>query len=327
MKPFISTCITLLICLTPSCESDVQKQVHDTKPQTTYVTTVQKMASDGLNLQAVTDLATKVKSAQEFEQELNKPNNPINNLDLNEDNTIDFIKITEINNDTGKGFSLTTEVAPNDEQELAVIQFEVDEATQQATVQTTGNPQVYGNHHHYHNRMGLTDVLIWGYFLRNMMPYSSPWGYNRYPDYHQRRQPMSPNSYRGYHQSQPYSRDFKSSTRTVVKQPVQSPNYNKTAKQIKAPLKNPTESQRSFQKLNPSRSKPTAKGFGQTNKSSSVKSPAKGTGFGQSRTTSPPTQRSTYSRSSSGNSFSTKPSARYGSSRTTRSRSSFGGGK
>ena len=159
MKRLISTCISLLICFVPSCESD-------SKNQTTYVTTVQKMASDGLNLQAVTDLATKVKSTQEFEQELNKPNNQINNLDLNEDNTVDFIKVTEINNDTGKGFSLTTEVAPNDEQELAVIQFEVDKQTQQATVQATGNPQVYGNHHHYHNRMGLTDVLIWGYFLR-----------------------------------------------------------------------------------------------------------------------------------------------------------------
>ena len=324
MKLLLSSCITLIICLTPSCQ-------EESKNTTTYVTTVQKMASDGLDLQAVTELATKVKTPQELEKSLNAPNNKVNNLDLNEDNVVDFIKVTEINNDTGKGFSLTTEVAPNDEQELAVIQFEVDKATQQATVQTTGNPQVYGNNNHYHNRMSLTDVLIWGYFLNKVSSYISPWGYNRQPPYYQRREPVSSTQYRNNNRG--FGRSFKSSTSSVIKKPLQSPNYNKTAKQIKAPLKNPTQSQRSFQKLNPSRSRPTsATGFGSKKRStSSQTSGAKGTGFGQKRTTNSSSQSTTqprsYSRGSQGTSFGTRSSSRYGSSRSSRSRSAFGGGK
>lgn len=239
-----------IACLLTACDQDV-----------TYVTTIQKMAADGLNLQAVTDLATKVKTTQEFEEKLNEPGNIINNLDLNEDQTVDFIKVTEINDETGKGFSLTTEVVANEEQELVVIQFEVDEESDITTVQATGNSNIYGNHHYYHNRLGLTDVLIWNYFLGGHRPYFSSWGYNRYPDYYQKRQPRSSSAYKSLHQSKPYSSSYKSSTRSMVKSPVKSPNFNKTASSIKAPLKNPTTSQRSFQARNPSKTLSKGSGF------------------------------------------------------------------
>lgn len=327
--------LAIITGLLTSCEDNIQtKQVEQ---KTTYVTTVQKMASDGLNLKAVTDLSTKVKTAQEFEKKLNEPGNSINNLDLNEDKVIDFIKITEINDKTGKGFSLSTEVTPNEEQELAVIQFEEDKETQTATVQTTGNSNIYGNHHHYHNSFGLSDVLIWSYLLGGHRPYFSPWGFNRQPDYYDRRSPMDQGNYRNYHERQDYNSRYKSSTRSAIKSPLQSPNYNKTAKSIKAPLRNPSKSQRAFQARNPSKTLNQGKGFGRKTVSgrSSSTSPNKGTGFGQkssSSTQNRATGRGTgfggrrSTSTSRGTGFGRR-SARYGSSRSSRSSSSFGGGK
>ena len=224
---------------------------------TTYVTTVPKMAAEGLNLEAVTDLATKVKTPQEFEEKLNKPGNLINNLDLNEDEIVDFIKITEINDETGKGFSLSTEVAPNDEQELAVIQFEEQEGN--AVVQAHGNSHLYGNHHYYHRSYGLTDLLIWNYYLGGHRRYSSPYGYNNHPSYFQSQSTRSASKYSNHHKSQAYTKGFTQTTRPAVSKSLTSPNRNKTATQIKAPLRNPTTSQKKYQLSNPSKSRPKPK--------------------------------------------------------------------
>ncbi|BDS08181.1 hypothetical protein NT6N_32210 [Oceaniferula spumae] len=257
------------------------------KKDTQYVTTIVQTAADGLNLQAVTDLATKVKTAEEFEKKLNEKGNQINNLDLDEDSKVDYIKVTEINQDGQHGFSLTTELSAeeNEEQELCVIQFEQG-ADKQVTVQTHGNSHIYGNNHYYHHRTSMTDVLLWSYLISAHRPYYSPWGYNRYPSYYSSYSPRSSAAYNNHHKAQPYAKNIQSSTKPAVQKPIKSPNFNKTASKIKAPLKNPTASQKSFQKRNPSKTLSSRKGFGSKSSSS-----------------------------------------RYGSSSSSRSRSSFGGGK
>ncbi|MBK1855125.1 hypothetical protein JO972_09155 [Verrucomicrobiaceae bacterium 5K15] len=256
---------------------------------TEYVTTIVHTAADGLNLQAVTDLATKVKTAKEFEEKLNEKGNTVNNLDLNEDNKVDYIKVTEINDGGQHGFSLTTELSAEagEEQELCVIQFE-QEGEKQVTVQTHGNEHIYGNNHYYHHRTSMTDVLLWSYLISSHRPYYSSWGYNNYPGGYSNYAPRSQAAYANHHKAQPYSKNVTASSKPAVAKPIKSPNFNKTATKIKAPLKNPTSSQKSFQKRNPSKTLTSRKGFG--------------------------------SRSSSS-------SSRFGSSSSSRSRSSFGGGK
>ena len=221
------------------------------KSRTEYVTTIVQTAADGLDLQAVTDLATRSKSAEDFEKKLNSPGNVVNNLDLNEDDVVDFIKVTEVHDTAARGFSLTTEVAEGDEQELCTIQFE--EENGQANVNTQGNQSLYGNNHHYHYTSSLSNILLWSYLWNSHSPYSSRWGWNNYPGEYQRAKPRSYQQYNAAHKGKPYRTAIKKTSVSGAKQPMKSPNLNKTATKIKAPLKNPTRTQRAFQSRNPSK--------------------------------------------------------------------------
>lgn len=281
--------VAAMTLLLPSCNS------RDTNVTNVQVIQ-QSMAADGLDLKAVGNLVTQTSSAAELEKQLNTKDNKINNLDLNEDNKVDYIKVTEFKDADIYGFSLTTQLDQDEkeEQEIATIQIEKD-ANDTVKVQTKGNENIYGNNH-YHYRSGISagDILIWSYLLSNHRPYASPWGWNRHPSHYSAHSPMARDSYQSHHNSRPYAASMRASRTSSISRPVKSPNYNKSATKVKAPLKNPTTSQRAFQKRNPSKTVSSG-------------------GFGRNRT--------------SGNSSSTsRPSVRRSSS-SSRSRSSFGGGK
>ena len=69
-----------------------------------------KEYSKGLNLDAVTALAKKSKDAADFERLLNSQAEAVNNIDLNDDDKVDYIKVTEYGSGDRRGFSLTTEI-------------------------------------------------------------------------------------------------------------------------------------------------------------------------------------------------------------------------
>lgn len=223
-------------------------------------------ASDGLNLKAVGALLKKAKNAEELEKLLNSPTEGVNNLDLNEDGKVDYINVTEYGSEKVKGFSLTTQPAAGETQELATI--EVEKVADKANVQVHGNEQVYGRNHYHHSSFGLTDMLILSYLFSNHGFYSSPWRYGSYPGHYQ---PYNRVSYRDYNnRASNYSRNsgFRSSNASGISSKVTSPNAGKSAKSVKAPLKNPTQSQKSFQSRSRSSSKRSG-GFGRSTRSSS----------------------------------------------------------
>ena len=62
--------------------------------QTENDTTSLGLPGDNLDLFAVLDLFQKSKTIEDFEKSLNEEKTGINNLDLNLDNKVDFIKVT-----------------------------------------------------------------------------------------------------------------------------------------------------------------------------------------------------------------------------------------
>lgn len=225
-------------------------------------------AASGLDLRAVGELVKEAKTGEEFERLLNTPTVGINNLDLNEDGAVDYIKVTEYGSGDVKGFSLTVDLPENQTQEIATIEIEKT-ADGTANVQTRGNQNIYGSNHYYHNSFGFTDFLLLSWLFNSNRPYySSPWGYNRYPNYYDRYQPRGYNDYRNRTGSATRRSNWTSSSRPTITSSTTSPNAGKTATNIKAPLKNPTSSQKSFQARNPSR-KVASGGFGRPSSSSS----------------------------------------------------------
>ncbi|WP_104000616.1 hypothetical protein [Flavobacterium urumqiense] len=55
--------------------------------------TVLRLPADDLNLYAVLDVFQKSKTLEEFEKVLNSSDSNINNIDLNNDNSIDYIDV------------------------------------------------------------------------------------------------------------------------------------------------------------------------------------------------------------------------------------------
>ncbi|MBN2809231.1 MAG: hypothetical protein JXR80_07030 [Deltaproteobacteria bacterium] len=217
-----------------------------------YNVNVQTMiyGGDGLDLASLGSLLKKAENAADLERLLNDPKTGLNNLDLNEDGKVDYIKVTEFGNEQTKGFSLTVEPAAGETQEVATIEIEKT-ADDQASVQVKGNEQIYGQNHYYHNSFGLTDMLFMYWLFRPHPFYASPWGYGSYPGYYQ---PYNTVSHSRYQQQTAGKRDLKSASSSRLKGKATSPNAGKNAaKGIKTPLKRPTASQKSFQQRNPSK--------------------------------------------------------------------------
>ena len=209
-------------------------------------------AADGLDLQAVGGLIKKAKNAEDLEKLLNDNSAGVNNLDLDEDGKVDYIKVTEFGEDSAKGFSLTTEPIKGEEQEIATILVEKS-ADDKANVEIQGNREVYGNNHYYRSSFPWTSVLLMSYLWSPHRFYASPWRYGSYPGYYRPYPVVNANTYRSRASAAAQSSGMQKTNTSKVASTVQSPNKGKSAASVKAPLKNPTQSQKSFQKRNPSK--------------------------------------------------------------------------
>ena len=79
------------------------------------------LPGDNLDLYAVMDLFQKSKTIEEFEKTLNLEKTGINNLDLDLDNKVDFIKVETKQNDDDFSFILQVDVSKTEKQDVAVI--------------------------------------------------------------------------------------------------------------------------------------------------------------------------------------------------------------
>jgi hypothetical protein len=311
MKAYIPIyLIALLPFLTHCGNNDRYNNYYEvTVAQTTH------FAASGLDLQAVGGLVQKAKDGADLERLLNDAKTGINNLDLDEDGKVDYIQVTEYGEGDNRGFSLTVELSEEEEQEIATIDIEKT-GTETATVQTHGNPNIYGNNHYYRSSFGLTDALLLGWMFSGNRPhYHSGWGYGNYPGNYNSYPPRSYDQYQRDIRNRTTSSTFKPSTTSTVSSQTISPNSGKTAKSIRAPLKNPTTAQKSFQTRNPSKQLSSG-GFGRSSSSSSSPLFAKSSPSSTSSNKQPSYKPSSYKPPSSSSS-SSSPSFR---------KSSFGGG-
>lgn len=259
-----------LLFILSSCTNCSRKSNYSNRNNynVTVQQTIAQDAASGLDLQAVGELVKKAKTGEDFERLLNDSTVGINNLDLDEDDKVDYINVTEYGDGNLKGFSLTVELAGGQTQEVATIEIEKTNDGY-AGVQTYGNSHIYGNNHYYHSRTSLTDVLLISWlFSANRPFYSSPWSYGNYPGSYRSYPTRGYDSYRGDMNRTTQNSNYTRSTSSKLSKATTSPNASKNASNIKAPLKNPTATQKSFQARNPSK-KIKSGGFGSKTSTSS----------------------------------------------------------
>ena len=101
------------------------------------------MAGDNLDLYAVLDLFLKSKTIEDFEKSLNDTKSKINNLDLDLDKKIDFIKVVTKKDGDSYTFILQDAVSKTETQDVAVILVNRDK-DKKINVQIVGDEDLYG---------------------------------------------------------------------------------------------------------------------------------------------------------------------------------------
>lgn len=186
------------------------------------------LPGDNLNLYAVLDIFQNSQTIEGFERKLNSSDSNINNLDLNNDNLVDYISVISYNQGHFHSIVLRVSVNGNQFQDVAVIEVSKNNAGR-VIVQVIGDEALYGadyvvepsvrsvsqtpnpgyigdrtiivNNNVYGN--GIVYVTDWPIISLLFSPsfsiYVSPWHWGYYPVYWNPWRPILYYNYWNYH--------------------------------------------------------------------------------------------------------------------------------
>jgi hypothetical protein len=170
------------------------------------------LPGDNFSLSGALTMFKKAASPEEFERLLNSQENGVNNLDLNGDGNIDYIKVINKRDQDVHVFILQAQLSASESQDLAVIELEKT-GNENAVIQIVGDEDIYGDttivepagstagayrtrpfpSHGPHVSFGYAPasigivVNVWAWpcvrfvFAPAYRPWVSPWGWRRYP--------------------------------------------------------------------------------------------------------------------------------------------------
>jgi hypothetical protein len=101
------------------------------------------LPGDNFSLQGALDMFKKAGSPEELEKLLNTESNGVNNLDLNNDGDIDYVRVIDKKDGNVHAFILQVAVSAGENQDVAVIELEKTGADK-AIVQIVGDEELYG---------------------------------------------------------------------------------------------------------------------------------------------------------------------------------------
>ncbi len=196
---FLAIALSAALVL-PACKSgdSEQNQSRDTTAQsrnttTTRTVSIEQKVSEGLDLSQLPELVTEAQNGEELEEILNTSG--VNNLDINDDNKIDYLNVEEFREGPNRGFALYTN---EDGRRTEVAQVTISQQSQTADVTVQGNPNYYGRDARYQSSFPIGQVLLAGWLFNMTRPryYHSPYYYGKYPRYYRTSYPVSRTMYR-----------------------------------------------------------------------------------------------------------------------------------
>lgn len=101
------------------------------------------LPGDQFSLQGALQLFQQSAGMEEFEKSLNTESNHVNNLDLNGDGEIDYIRVVDKSATNAHAFILQVPVSATESQDIAVIELEKTGDTT-AVIQIIGDEEIYG---------------------------------------------------------------------------------------------------------------------------------------------------------------------------------------
>ena len=151
--------------------------------------------SDNLDLKAVASIFGESKNLEDFERRLNDPKLKISNLDLNNDNQVDYLRVIESVQGRTHLIIIQAILEKDIFQDVATIEVEKD-ANNRMQVQVVGDVFMYGNNYIYEPIYDRTPIIFSYLWVSNYRPYYSSWNWRFYPSYYYYWQPFPIYKYR-----------------------------------------------------------------------------------------------------------------------------------
>ena len=189
------------------------------------------MPGDNLNLYLVLNTFKQSSSVEDFEKRLNDPASKINNLDLNNDGNIDYLKATDYGKDDYHTIIIQDVISASETQDVAVIDIQKSN-NNTAHIQIIGDESLYGkdyiiepqvenisqpvqqtqpttivNNNYYTVENPAPYVNVWNWPVVNFFwgieyrPWVSPWHWAYYPSWWMPRPRVIYHVYYGYHRN------------------------------------------------------------------------------------------------------------------------------
>ena len=149
----------------------------------TSVNAINAEISDNLDLRAVASIFGDSRDLQDFERRLNDPKLQISNLDLNNDDQVDYLRVIETVENRTHVIIIQSVLDQDVYQDVATIDVEKDR-NNKIHVQVVGNVFMYGQNYIYEPVYYNTPVIYGSFWSNNYRPYYSTWNWNYYPSYY-----------------------------------------------------------------------------------------------------------------------------------------------
>ncbi len=193
VAPTVETVVPVKTVYTTHVTTQVPKH---TTAQTVTVTTYNTDMSFDLDLHAVAAAYSEARSTREFEQLLNSSKYMINNLDLNRDGYVDYLRVIETRKGQYYAYLIQACLAPTVFQDVATLVAERRAST--LYVEVVGDSYLYG----YNYVVRPTFVkrpLMWDvYGYANYTVWVSPYYYGVWPSYYTRPKTVYITHYQAY---------------------------------------------------------------------------------------------------------------------------------
>ncbi|MFH1940831.1 MAG: hypothetical protein ABIL68_01910 [bacterium] len=154
-------------------------------------------AAEGLDLQAISELFKESEDLESFEKALNDSDVGVNNLDLDENGEVDFIRVVEEATDDLHVIVLQVCLGKDEFQDVATIEVEKT-GEESYNMQVRGNEELYGVD--YYVAPTVVRIHTWPIIARiyapRYRPYRSRYYWGFYPNWWRPRRPVVVNVYR-----------------------------------------------------------------------------------------------------------------------------------
>jgi hypothetical protein len=149
----------------------------------TTVTANSSEISDNLDLRAIATIFGEASNLEDFEKRINDPKEQISNLDLNEDNYVDYLRVIESIEDNVHLIIIQSVIDTDKYQDIASIEVEKDKDNN-VQIQVVGDVYMYGNNYIYEPVYVTRPIIYSTFWVNNYNPYYSSWYWGYYPSYY-----------------------------------------------------------------------------------------------------------------------------------------------